>query len=100
MAVAFAVGKNDNKIIVDPDYMEEHYPDYATEKVDSDEVADIALAILPGTKEISLLQFDGEVTKDELMEALNIAMEKAPEIYEIQKKALKDKYKNGADANE
>jgi exosome complex component RRP41 len=100
LVVSFAIGKNDNKMIVDPDYMEEHYPDYAKEKVDSDEVADIALAIIPGTNEFSLLQLDGEVTKKELMDGLRLAIKKSPEIYEIQKQALKNKYKTGVGSNE
>ncbi|MBI1969432.1 exosome complex exonuclease Rrp41 [Candidatus Woesearchaeota archaeon] len=82
---AIAVGRVDDKIVADMDYQEEAYEDGP--------VADVPIAIVPSTGEITLLQMDGEIPKDMLMEAIQLGIKKCMEIYEIQKKALKDKYK-------
>jgi len=84
---AISVGRVDNKLVVDLDYAEEAYEDGP--------VADIPIAMIPSTGEISLLQMDGEVTKDQLMEGFALAKNALMEIKEIQIKALKDKYKQG-----
>ena len=80
---AVAVGKIDDKIVADLTYDEESY---------DGEVTDIPVAMLPNLNRISLLQMDGNITKDELKKALELARKKCKEIYEIQKKALKSKY--------
>ena len=54
---------------------------------------DIAVACLPRTGEISLLQVDGEVTKAELDKGLQKVVEACRKIYDVQKKALKEQYK-------
>jgi len=81
---AVAVGMVDDKILVDLDYDEESY--------EKGPVADIPVAILPSTNEISLLQMDGEISKEQLMQALEKGKIACQQIYEIQKKALKEKY--------
>ncbi|MBI2110037.1 exosome complex exonuclease Rrp41 [Candidatus Woesearchaeota archaeon] len=53
---------------------------------------DIPIAIMPRTKELTLLQMDGLVKKEQLKEALKVATEACAKIYEVQKKALKEKY--------
>ncbi|MBW2977294.1 exosome complex exonuclease Rrp41 [Candidatus Woesearchaeota archaeon] len=80
---AIAVGSVDGTIIADLSYDEESY---------DGSVADIPVAVLPNTGEISLLQMDGELKKDELKNALELAKKVCANIYEVQKKALKDKY--------
>jgi len=70
-------------VIIDPDYLEEAF---------EGEVADIPLAIIPSTGKISLLQMDGIVTRDDLKSAMTLGLKAAEKIYEIQKKALKEKY--------
>ena len=55
-------------------------------------VADIPVAVLPNSDKISLLQMDGEISKDELKKLLELAKKTCKDIYEIQKKALKAKY--------
>jgi len=85
LVVAASVGKVDDAIVADLDYQEEAY--------DKGPVADIPVALIPSTGEISLLQMDGEMTDKELMTALEMAMKVLPKIYEVQKKALKNKYK-------
>ncbi len=82
---AVSVGRVDDKLVVDLDYNEEAYEDGP--------VADIPMALIPSTGEISLLQMDGEISRESLKKALETAKEKLLEIYEVQKKALKEKYK-------
>jgi len=53
---------------------------------------DIPIAIMPRTKEITLLQMDGLVTKEQLKEAIKHGVEGCMKIYEVQRKALKEKY--------
>ncbi len=54
--------------------------------------ADMPLAMMPKTKEITLLQLDGEITREEAEQMIEMSMKACEEIYELQKKALKDKY--------
>jgi len=88
---AVYVGTVDGTIIVDLDYMEEAY---------DASVADIPIAYIPSTDELSLLQMDGEITKDTLLEALELGKQACGEIIEIQKKALKEKYLVSGEENE
>src|SRR3989338_2383902 len=81
---AVSVGRVDDKMVVDLDYSEEAYPDGP--------VADIPVAMMPGSGKITLLQMDGEVSKEQLKEALEMAKNACLQIYEVQKKALKEKY--------
>lgn len=86
---AVSVGRVDDKIVVDLDYSEEAHEDGGT--------ADIPIAVIPSTGEFTLLQMDGEITKDELLEALTMAKGAVSQIYEIQKNALKNKFEVGSD---
>jgi exosome complex component RRP41 len=79
-----AVGRVDDKLVVDLEYNEEAYPDGP--------VADIPIAMIPSTKEITLLQCDGEITKEMLAEILETAKPVMDQIREVQKKALEDKF--------
>ncbi len=85
LVAAIAVGKVDDKIVVDLDYAEEAY--------EGGPVADIPVAVIPSTGEISLLQMDGEIDPKDLSQAMKKAVEVSSKIIEIQSKALKDKYK-------
>ncbi len=81
---AVSVGKLGKTLVLDIDKKEEDYPDGAT---------DIPVAFVPRTGKLSLLQLDGEITRDELKEALKLAKKGCDEIYKLQIKTLKDKYK-------
>ncbi|MFH2028196.1 MAG: exosome complex exonuclease Rrp41 [Nanoarchaeota archaeon] len=81
---AVSVGRVDDKLVIDLDYSEESYEDGP--------VADIPVAIMPNLNKISLLQMDGLLKKEQLMEVLDKAKKACADIYEIQKKALKEKY--------
>lgn len=56
------------------------------------ENADIPIAVLSRSGEISLLQLDGEVEKENLMKAIEMGKKACKKIYIIQKAALKKKY--------
>lgn len=87
LVCAIAVGKVDDKLLVDLSFAEESYK--------KGPVADIPVAMLPNTGEITLLQCDGIITPDELFQLLKIAKDVCKKIYDIEKKALKAKYKVG-----
>ena len=83
MISSVAVGQVDGTVLADLDYSEESYPA---------EVSDIPVAMLHNTKEISLLQMDGEISKEDLLKALELAKAATEKVYELQVKALKEKY--------
>ena len=85
MAAAVAIGVVDGTVVADLNYAEEAYEDGP--------VADIPVAFFPTTGKLSLLQMDGEMSKEQLIEALEMGNKVCMDIYEIQKKALKDKLK-------
>ena len=84
LVCAVSVGRVDDKLVVDLDYSEESYEDGA--------VADVPIAFMPNSGKITLLQMDGEIKKDELIKLLEMGKKVCAKIYEIQKKALKEKY--------
>jgi exosome complex component RRP41 len=89
MVAAIAVGSVDGLLVVDLDYEEEALKDV--------EVADIPVAMVPSTGEITLLQMDGKVQKEELHAALEQARPALQRIADIQRQAIKQRYAtNGA----
>ena len=85
LVAAVSVGRVDDKLVVDLNYLEESYPEGP--------VADIPVAMMPNQGKITLLQMDGLVSKDNLKKLLEMAKKACKDIYEIQKRALKEKYK-------
>jgi len=53
--------------------------------------ADVPVAISPRTGDVTLLQMDGKLTRDEFEKAFKMAIEGCNKAYELQKKALVDK---------
>ncbi len=84
MVTALSVGKVDDKMVVDLDYAEEAHPE--------GDVADIPIAMIPSTGEISLLQMDGKVSPDELMTALREVRETFVRVAVIQRQAVRERY--------
>jgi len=84
LVCAVSVGRVDDKLLVDLDYAEESYKDGP--------VADIPIAFMPNVGKLTLLQMDGEISKEELIKLIEIGKEVCAKIYDIQKKALKEKY--------
>ncbi len=66
--------------------------DVNKEEEDAENAVDMPVAVLPRTGDILLLQMDGRVSKEELMQMFELALEKAKEISSIQREALKRKY--------
>lgn len=84
LVTSCSVGKIDGKLVVDLNGIE-----------DNNSEADLAFAMMPSKDKITLLQMDGRVTKDELFKLLDLAKDTCKKIYEMQKSALKEKYKRG-----
>ncbi len=82
LVVACSVGKIDDTLVVDLNGEE-----------DNGSEADMAVAMLPTKKVITLLQMDGIITRDEFSKLLKLAEESCEKIYQLQKKTLKEKYK-------
>lgn len=83
MVASVAVGQVDGTVVADLDYSEEAY---------DAPVSDIPIAMTQNKKEITLLQMDGEISKEDLIKALEIAKEATDKIYEVQMKALKERF--------
>ena len=84
MVTSVSVGKVGDKIVVDLDKEEEDFPEGAT---------DLPLAFMPGTGKVTLLQLDGDISKDEIKKALEMGKKACEGIYKVQKDALKARYK-------
>ncbi len=76
-----AAGKVENTVVLDLNKEEDNYGQ-----------ADLPVAIIPRTKEIVLLQMDGDMTTEEFNTALDMAINAAMKVYELQKDALRKKY--------
>ncbi|MEK6938543.1 MAG: exosome complex exonuclease Rrp41 [Nanoarchaeota archaeon] len=83
MVSAVACGEVDGTVVADLIYDEEAYDAI---------VSDIPVAVLHNTKEITLLQMDGEISKASLIKAVELAQKVTEKIYQVQKAALKEKY--------
>lgn len=81
---ACAVGKVDDHIVLD-----------LNEKEDKEGQADMPVAILPRTREITFLQMDGHLTGPEFDEALQLAFDGCEFIYQLQQQCLFNKHKGG-----
>ena len=84
MVAAVSVGKVDDRLVVDLNYAEEAY--------ELGPVADIPIAVIPSTGEITLLQMDGEISREELINAITQSKKAIDMIQKVQCGALKQKY--------
>ncbi len=78
---ACAAGKIDGEIVLDLNKDEDNYGE-----------SDIPVAIMPLKNDITLLQMDGYLTKEEFVEAVRLAIKGAKAVYQKQREALKEKY--------
>jgi exosome complex component RRP41 len=83
LVVACAAGKIDNTVVLDLMDTED--------KVGS---ADVPVALMPNLNAVTLLQMDGNLTREEFETAVNMALDGCRKIYAMQKEALKTKYVN------
>ena len=80
---AVSIGKIDDKITVDIIKEEEDYKE-------GEGATDIPLAFLSKTGKITLIQLDGKTSTKKLKEAIVAGKKACEEIYELQKKTLKE----------
>jgi exosome complex component RRP41 len=78
---AVSVGRIGDHLAVDFDMIEDNYSD-----------SDMPMAIAPRNNEILLLQMDGDMTKQQIMEAVQMAIDAGKQITEVQRAALKGAY--------
>lgn len=90
MVAAVAVGKVQDHVLADLTYDEEQ------NKTPEEGVADIPVAFMPLSGKVTLLQMDGEVTREDLKKALTLGKEVCKRIVDIQKAALRAKYAGGS----
>jgi len=89
---AVACGRANGQLIVDLNKEEE----------DAEDAVDMPIAMLVRNGEISLLQMDGDITIEELEKILSIGENACKKVYEMQRKALLEKYEKeseGVDLN-
>ncbi len=84
MISSVAVGQVDGMVVADLTYNEEAY--------EEGPVSDIPVAMMHNSKEITLLQMDGEISKEDLLKAMELGKTATEKVYELQKKALKEKF--------
>jgi exosome complex component RRP41 len=94
---ALAVGFIDGNVLVDLNYEEENLSHFIE---GSEDVPDIPIAFIPSTDEITLLQMDGMINKENFMKALQKAKAVAVKISEAQRNALKEKYSKDVASND
>ncbi len=80
---AVAVGHLDGTVVIDLDGEEEHF---------DGEVADIPIAIIPSTGEVTLLQMDGLTQPELIIEAIKRGREEIEVITKVQRDALLKKF--------
>ena len=78
---ACAAGKVADKIVLD-----------VNDEEDKEGQADMPVAYMPNLGKITLMQLDGILTHDEYKKCLDTAIGGCKQVYEIQKKALMEKY--------
>lgn len=81
LVVSCAAGKAGGNVIVD-----------LSEEEDKEGEADLPVAIMPRSGDITLLQMDGHLTPEEFENALDLAIEGCQKINAVQKEAIKKRY--------
>lgn len=81
LVAACAAGKIEGELVLDLNKEEDNYGE-----------ADVPVAIMPIKNDITLLQMDGYISKEEFVEAVRLAIKGAKAVYQKQREALKEKY--------
>jgi exosome complex component RRP41 len=81
MVAACAAGKVDDTIVLD-----------INDEEDKEGQADMPIAYLPNLNQVSLMQVDGKLSKEEYRKCLDTAIEGCKKVYQLQKEALMKKY--------
>ncbi len=78
---AVSVGKINGVLVLDMNKIEDNYSD-----------ADVPIAIIPRNSEVTLLQMDGALTREELSKALEMAKAAGKTISKLQREAIEAQY--------
>ena len=81
LVASCAAGKIDGQLVLD-------LGDYEDKEGD----ADVPLAYMPKSEQVTLLQMDGILSQDDFNGCIDMAIEGCMQVYEIQREALKKKY--------
>ena len=84
LVTACSVGKADGQLIVDLNGKEDNFGE-----------ADMGYAMIVPSDEVTLLQMDGVLTREEVLKLFKMARDTCKKIYEMQKGALKENYGAG-----
>ncbi|HDQ59920.1 MAG TPA: exosome complex exonuclease Rrp41 [Candidatus Woesearchaeota archaeon] len=84
MVASVAAGRINDTVVLDLNKEEE----------DIEGTTDIPLAYMPRMKKVTLLQLDGKISGEDVKNAIDMGIKGCEQIYEVQKAALKEKYKN------
>ncbi|MFH1425278.1 MAG: exosome complex exonuclease Rrp41 [archaeon] len=87
LVCSLAVGKQDKTLVADITKEEEDYEE-------GEGATDLALAKLANTDEFTLMQMDGKIQPELMKDALKMGSDACKEIFEVQKKALKEIIEN------
>lgn len=87
LVAACAAGKVAGQVVLDIDDTE-----------DKEGQADLPIALMPMTEQITLLQLDGQLNDEEFNKAFNYALQGCKTVYQLQREALIGKY-FGRDGN-
>jgi len=83
LVCSISIGKMDKQLVVDVDKEEEDYEE-------GEGATDVAVSYMGKSGKLTHIQLDGTINPKELKEATALGQKIAAEIYEIQKKALKE----------
>ena len=83
LVCSVAVGKQDKELIVDLDKEEEDFEG-------GEGPTDFPIAKIANTDQFTLIQMDGKIQPERVKEVIELANKSCLEIYEVQKKALKE----------
>jgi exosome complex component RRP41 len=88
LVTSVAIGKLDKELVVDVDKDEEDWEE-------GEGATDFAMSKVANSDEFTLLQMDGKIQPELVGKALEMADKAGKEIYELQKKALKEVVEEG-----
>ena len=86
LVCSVAIGKLDKDLVVDVDKEEEDWEE-------GEGATDLAIAKLANSDKVTLMQMDGKIQPELIKKSIELANGACKEIYEVQKKALKEAFK-------
>ena len=89
LVAACAAGKAAGQVVLDVDDTE-----------DKEGQADLPIAIMPNSNQVTLLQLDGQLNSEEFDKAFSWALEGCKKVYQLQREALISKYFGNSEKSE